>query len=207
MSQSSQIGIDRLDGTAAASAEDAFRQVYAEAFAEPPYDETEADVAAAFRRFRSQTRKITFRAVLATADDGRPVGMAYGHHLPPEAVWWGQLTEPVSEEMRREDGRRTFGLMELAVRAGWRRSGVAHRLHEALLTTFEAERILLNVHPDNRAAVAAYRAWGYRKVGDALPWPGAPLHDVMLLALDARRTAKTGPPPPGAMRGGPPAGT
>ncbi|GGR30517.1 hypothetical protein FHS38_004338 [Streptomyces netropsis] len=46
-----------------------------------------------------------------------------------------------------------------------------------------AERVLLNVHPDSKAAVAAYRAWGYRKVGDARPWVGADLHDVMLLDL------------------------
>ncbi|MFG2880711.1 GNAT family N-acetyltransferase [Streptomyces sp. NPDC048337] len=187
MSRSVQISIDQLDGAAAAVAEDSFRLVYAEAFAEPPYDETEADVSAAFRRFRSQTRKITFLGVLATTEDAQPVGMAYGYHLGPQTGWWGQLKEPVSEDMRREDGRRTFGLMELAVRAAWRRRGVARRLHEALLTTVDAERILLNVRPDSKAAVAAYRAWGYRKVGEALPWPGAPLHDVMVLTLDARQ--------------------
>lgn len=69
------------------------------------------------------------------------------------------------------------------MRAAWRRQGVARRLHDTLLATVDAERVLLNVHPDSEAAVAAYRAWGYRKVGDAHPWPGAPLHDVMLLDL------------------------
>ncbi|MGE7389329.1 GNAT family N-acetyltransferase [Streptomyces sp. NPDC004126] len=182
MSQSAQFNVERLDGTAAAKAEDAFRLVYAEAFAEPPYGETEADVAVAFRRFRSQARNSTFAGALATTVDGEPVGMAYGIRLGPQAVWWDQLTEPVPEDMRREDGRRTFGLMELAVRAAWRRQGLAHRLHDALIGTTDAERALLNVHPDNKAAVAAYRAWGYQKVGDAHPWPGAPLHYVMLLA-------------------------
>ncbi|MCX5145823.1 GNAT family N-acetyltransferase [Streptomyces sp. NBC_00320] len=182
MSQS-QIRVIRLDGSAAASAEDAFRLVYAEAFAEPPYAESDAEVSAAFRRFRAQTRKSTFRGALATTEDGRPVGMAYGYPLGPQTGWWDQLLEPVPEDMRREDGRRTFGLMELAVRAAWRRQGVARRLHDTLLATVDAERVLLNVHPDSEAAVAAYRAWGYRKVGDAHPWPGAPLHDVMLLDL------------------------
>ncbi|MFE5537381.1 GNAT family N-acetyltransferase [Streptomyces sp. NPDC056492] len=183
MSRSAPIAIEQLDGPAAALAEDAFRLVYAEAFAEPPYAETETDVAAAFRRFRSQIRKRTFLGFLATADDGEPVGMAYGYSLGPQTGWWDQLTEPVPEDMRREDGRRTFGLMELAVRAAWRRRGVARRLHETLLVTTDAERVLLNVHPDSQAAVAAYRAWGYRKVGDARPGAGAPLHAVMLLDL------------------------
>lgn len=90
---------------------------------------------------------------------------------------------PVPDEMRREDGRRTFGLMELAVRAAWRRQGIARRLHDAVLDGTEAERVLLNVHADSKAAVSAYRAWGYRKIGDARPWAGADLHDVMLLDL------------------------
>ncbi|MFF3861048.1 GNAT family N-acetyltransferase [Streptomyces sp. NPDC002209] len=182
MSQS-QISAVRLDGPAAARAQDAFRLVYAEVFAEPPYAETEAAVSAAFRRFRAQTRKSTFLGALATAEGGQPVGMAYGYALSPQTGWWDQLTELVPEEMRREDGHRTFGLMELAVRAAWRRQGVARSLHETLLAAVDAERVLLNVHPDSRAAVAAYRAWGYRKVGDAHPWAGAPLHDVMLLDL------------------------
>ncbi len=85
--------------------------------------------------------------------------------------------------MSREDGRRTFGLMELAVRRPRRRQGVARRLHETLLEGVEAQRVLLNVHPESRAASAAYRAWGYRKVGEARPWEGADLHDVMMLPL------------------------
>ncbi|MEU6482440.1 GNAT family N-acetyltransferase [Streptomyces sp. NPDC046887] len=183
MSPPEQIAVQRLDGPAAAGAEEAFRLVYAETFAEPPYEETGTEVAAAFRRFRSQTRKAGFRGALARASDGEAAGMAYGHPLGPRTGWWEQLTEPVSDEMRYEDGRRTFGLMELAVRAAWRGQGIARRLHDALLEGAEAERILLNVHPDSRAAAAAYRAWGYRRVGEARPWPGADPHEMMMLDL------------------------
>jgi ribosomal protein S18 acetylase RimI-like enzyme len=183
MTQQGTIEIERLDGPASAQAEDAFRLAYAEAFSEPPYNEIADDVTATFRRFRSQTRKATFRAVLARTEDGEPVGMAYGYPLGPTTRWWDQLTEPVPDEMRREDGHRTFGLMELAVRGPWRGQGIARRLHEALLDGIEAERVLLNVHPDSKAASAAYRAWGYQKVGEARPWEGADLHDVMLLDL------------------------
>ncbi|GHC62510.1 GNAT family N-acetyltransferase [Streptomyces cinnamoneus] len=181
MTQQGAITVERMNGSAAAGAEEAFRLVYAEAFAEPPYNETADDVAATFRRFRSQTRKGTFRAALARAEDDEPVGMAYGYPLGPNTGWWDQLTDPVSDDMRREDGHRTFGLMELAVRGPWRQQGIAHRLHETLLDGIEAERVLLNVHPDSKAASAAYRAWGYRKIGEARPWEGADLHDVMLL--------------------------
>ncbi|MGA4541858.1 hypothetical protein ACPA54_17915 [Uniformispora flossi] len=76
------IRIERLDGPHAAEAEDAIRLVYAEAFAEPPYTKTSVDVDANFRRFRSQTRKPTFRAPLArTEEDDEPIGIAYGYAL------------------------------------------------------------------------------------------------------------------------------
>ncbi|WP_345654433.1 hypothetical protein [Streptomyces siamensis] len=80
MAQQGIIAAERMDGSAALRAVDGFKLVYAEAFAEPPYDETEDDVAA-FRRFPVQVRNRTFRAALARAEDGGPIGMAYGHRL------------------------------------------------------------------------------------------------------------------------------
>ncbi|WP_424891254.1 GNAT family N-acetyltransferase [Streptomyces sp. XH2] len=180
------IAVEPLDGPAAARAEDAFRLVYASVFAEPPYNETEGDVAAGFRRFRSQTRKPGFRGALARTESGGPVGLAFGYPLSARTRWWDQLLVPVPEETRREDGRRTFGLMELAVRAPWRGQGIARRLHDAVLEDTRAERVLLNVRRDAAPAQAAYRSWGYRKVGEARPWDGAVLHDVMVLDLVTR---------------------
>ncbi|MFI1331387.1 GNAT family N-acetyltransferase [Streptomyces sp. NPDC020845] len=185
MTESETIVVERMDGPAAAQAEAEFRLVYAEVFAEEPYEETPDSVDASFRGFRSQVRRATFRGALARTIGGEPVGIAYGYPLSPSTGWWDRLTTPVSDELRREDGRRTFGLMELAVRAPWRRLGVARRLHEAVLAETTVERVLLNARPDVAAAQAAYRSWGYRKVGEAHPWDGADLHDVMVLDLRA----------------------
>ncbi|MEC4020026.1 GNAT family N-acetyltransferase [Streptomyces sp. H27-D2] len=187
MAQGGTIAVECMDGHAAAQAEGAFTLVYSEVFTAPPYNETEERVAATFRRFRSQTRKGTFRGALARTEDGEPVGIAYGYPLSPSTGWWDHFTKPVSDEMRREDGHRTLGLMELAVRTRWRGRGIAHRLHDAVIDGSGVERVLLNVHPDNEAAQAAYRAWGYRKVGEINPWQGAPLQDAMLLDLSRKR--------------------
>ncbi|MGW2631690.1 N-acetyltransferase family protein [Streptomyces chattanoogensis] len=175
--------VEPLDGPAAGRFESAFRLGYTEVFAEEPYEETPESVEKNLRRFRSQVRRATFRAVLARTADGEPVGIAYGYPLSPATGWWGHLVAPVPADVSREDGHRTFGLMEFAVRAPWRRLGVGRRMHEALLTGGKEERVLLNVHPDAAAAQAIYQSLGYRKVGEAHPWEGAALHDVTLLNL------------------------
>lgn len=184
------VRVEHLDGPGALRAEDALRTVYAEAFAGPPFHETAQDVDAAFRRFPVLAGRPAFRAVLARTPDGEPVGMAYGHALTADTVWWDELVDPVPEAVRREDGRRSFGLMELAVRGAWRGQGVARRLHRALLGTVRAERVLLNVHPRSLEARAAYRAWGYRTVGPASRFgtgEDAERLDLMLLDLTAAR--------------------
>ncbi|MGW4505374.1 GNAT family N-acetyltransferase [Streptomyces sp. NPDC004436] len=177
------VRVSRLDGPAAARAEDLFRLVYAEAFAEPPYRESAADVEAAFRRFRTHTAAPSFRGAPATAADAGPVGIAYGRPLAADTKWWEPLHDRTTDEDRREDGRRTFGLMEPAVRKAHRRRGVARRLHDALLSGTGAERAVLHVHAANTAAVAAYRAWGYEELATTRPWPGAAPHHVLLLPL------------------------
>ncbi|WAZ19757.1 GNAT family N-acetyltransferase [Streptomyces cinnabarinus] len=177
------VEVELVEGPAAARYEEAFRLIYAEAFAGPPYRVTAADVTDAFRHFPSLTARTGFRAALARTEDGEPAGMAYGSLFAPDTGWWDRLTERVPDGIRREDGHRSFGLMELAVLERWRGQGVARRLHERLLDGVGAERVLLNVHPESAAASAAYRAWGYRSIGRAHPWEDADPHDAMLLDL------------------------
>ncbi|WP_406092689.1 GNAT family N-acetyltransferase [Kitasatospora purpeofusca] len=176
------VTIRPLDGKQTAGLEGQLKAVFSEAFAEPPYGEGPADVERAFRRFRSQVRRRGFRAVVAF-DGDTVVGMAYGYPLSANTGWWDTLTDPVPDDLRREDGKRTFGLFELAVRPKWRRQGVATRMHHALVEDLDNARVMLNSRPEARAAQASYRAWGYQRVGSAIPWEGAARHDVMVLDL------------------------
>ncbi|WP_406292242.1 GNAT family N-acetyltransferase [Embleya sp. NBC_00896] len=168
-------------GPAAAAFEDETSALYGAVFGQPPYDKTPAEVAANAARFRAQTKKATFRLALAR-DAGTAVGIAYGYNLSPNTGWWDTLVEAVPEEVRRETGERTFGLIELAVLASYRRAGVGRDLHAAVLRGGTHERVLLNARPDAGPAQALYRSLGYRRVGTAYPWRGAALHDVLLLA-------------------------
>ncbi|MGR7003094.1 GNAT family N-acetyltransferase [Yinghuangia aomiensis] len=185
------IRIARLDGPQAAEAEDAIRLVYAEAFAEPPYNKTPTDVDGNFRRFRSQTKKPHLPG-RAGPDRGGRRTHRHRLRLRPERRyrWWDIVEPPVPHTMRSEDGHRTFGLMELAVRVPWRRQGIARKLHDTLLADLGgAERVILNARPDAEPAQAAYRAWGYRTIGQGRPWAGAGIHRIMLLTVADYRSA------------------
>lgn len=177
-----------LDGVQTAQLEPQLREVFAEAFAEAPYGEGPADVNRAFHRFRSQARRTGFRAAVAS-DGGRVVGMAYGYPLSASTGWWDTVLEQVPAEVRREDGKRTFGLFELAVRPSARRHGVATAMHQALINDLDQQRVMLNTRPEATAAQAAYKAWGYVRVGAAVPWEGAAVHDVMVLDLAGSKGA------------------
>ncbi|MFJ6771500.1 GNAT family N-acetyltransferase [Kitasatospora sp. NPDC091257] len=174
--------VQLLNGEQTVELESELKQVFAEAFAEPPYGEGPADVERAFRRFRSQTRRRGFRSAIAS-DDDTVVGMAYGYPLSAGTGWWDTLTDPAPADLRHEDGERTFGLFELAVRPQWRRQGIASRMHHVLIEALDNSRVMLNTRPEATNAQAAYRAWGYRRVGSAIPWEGAARHDVMVLDL------------------------
>ncbi|WP_436772540.1 N-acetyltransferase family protein [Yinghuangia sp. YIM S09857] len=169
----------RLDGADAGQAEDAVRLVYSQVFAQPPYGKTADEVAANMRRFARQIKREGFRAAVAY-DGDEPVGIGYGYPLSSSTGWWDVVEPPVSDDVRRENGRRTFGLIELAVRPPWRGRGVVRHLHDLVVDGPE-ERVILNTRPDADAAQAAYRSWGYERIGRGHPWDGAGLHDILLL--------------------------
>lgn len=174
--------IARYTGADAAAMQTTLEPVIAAAFAQAPYFETRDEGSPALARFASQARKPGFSLVTAETGDN-VVGLAFGYTLPVTTGWWRNVLEPVDAETAREDGNRTFGLFELAVHPDWQRRGVGTELHRALLDGRSEERVLLNCRPDAVAAQAAYTSWGYRRVTSTIPWPGAPVYDVLVLDL------------------------
>jgi len=174
------VRIARHDGDAARALRPSLEEVVAAAFAGPPYFEDRTGGSPALSRFDAQTRRTGFALVTAEADE-EPVGLAFGYTLPAATGWWDDVLEPVDDDMRREDGTRTFAVFELAVVPSWQRRGVAGALHRELLRGRAEERAILNCRPDALGAQAAYAAWGYRRVTSVVPWEGAPVYDVLVL--------------------------
>ncbi|MFE6176066.1 GNAT family N-acetyltransferase [Streptomyces sp. NPDC056464] len=176
---------DLHEATEAASQLDAFLHAYEEVYQEPPYCEGPSDVAEFIEHYQVQAQPPGIRLVLAREGD-EVVGFTYGYLLAPDTRWWQNLQEvPLPDAFTREDGQRTFVIIELAVRKPWRRRGIAAELHAQLLAGLDVERLTLTMRPEPEAAPAqsAYAAWGYRKVGVSHPWDDAPLYDCMVREL------------------------
>jgi GNAT superfamily N-acetyltransferase len=177
-----ELGFGRLDGAQAAAHGEELEALHAEVYADPPYSGN-GDRAGFARRFAVQRRQPGF--VLAEArHGGYLVGYAAGLPLRPSTSWWRGLTTPLPGAVTAEHPGRTFALVELLVRASWRRQGIGRELHDLVLAGRPEERATLTVLPAAIPAQAALQGWGWHKVGRVRdPEPGAPVFDVLLLAI------------------------
>ncbi|MDT0309367.1 GNAT family N-acetyltransferase [Streptomyces sp. DSM 44917] len=184
--RSMPVTVRREEGAdAVLAALDSLLPLYAEVYAEPPYHEGPEGIADFIHLYHHQARQRPGVRVAFAQDDGQTVGFAFGFRLPADTAWWTGALTPLPPDLTREDGRRTFAVVELGVRKPWRRRGIARRLHAALLEGQPVERATLTVRPEPEAAPAraAYTAWGYRPLTATRPWPEAPLYTAMILPL------------------------
>jgi GNAT superfamily N-acetyltransferase len=175
----SEITFRLLDGARAEGHEDELRALRAEVCAD--------DAASFAARFRVMRRQPGF--VLAEArHGGYLVGYAFGMPLRPSTSWWRNLTTPLPDGVTTEHPGRTFALVELLVRASWRRQGIAGTLHDLILENRPEERATLTVLPTATPAQQAFRKWGWRKVARTRDTePGSPVSDVLLTTLPPHR--------------------
>jgi ribosomal protein S18 acetylase RimI-like enzyme len=180
------ITFELLDGRQAGAHADELQVLHAEVYADPPYGRTD-DAAVFADRFRVQRRQPGF--VLAEArHGGYLVGYASGMPLRPSTSWWRELTTPLPAEVTTEHPGRTFALVELLVRAPWRRQGIAQTLHDLILANRPEERATLTVMPTATPAQNAFQKWGWRKVARTRdPRPDSPVSDVLVTTLPANR--------------------
>jgi GNAT superfamily N-acetyltransferase len=175
-----EITFQLLDGAQAAADAAELQALHAEVYADE-------DAGRFAGRFRVQRRQPGF--VLAEArSGGYLIGYAAGMPLRPATSWWRGLTAPLPEEVTAEPVGRTFALVELLVRAPWRRQGIARTLHDLVLAGRPEERATLTVPPAAAAAQHAFRSWGWRRVGRTRDpdEPGSPVSDVLVIPLPLR---------------------
>jgi GNAT superfamily N-acetyltransferase len=172
-----------LGGAEAAGHAADLQALHTEVFASPPFRLSEEEVPFA-RRVRVHSRQPGF--VLAEARrGGYLLGYAAGLPLRPSTSWWRDLTAPLPDEVTAEYPGRTFALVDLVVRASWRRQGIGQTLHDLVLRNRREERATLTVLPAAASAQTAFLDWGWQKVGRTRDSPGDSVSDVLLRALPA----------------------
>ncbi len=135
---------------------------------------------------------------VATASAGDElVGFAYGHRLPPTTRWWQGFLEPVPAELATEYDGRTFAIIDVAVRPGWRRQGIGRRLLDTLLASRSEERATLAVQPWAEESHIFYKRLGWHYVGrlPGVAGESAPFFDIYWLPLRTPPTAPGDTPP------------
>jgi ribosomal protein S18 acetylase RimI-like enzyme len=180
------IAVETVGGERAASHLGELRTLYAEVYADPPYEWGDEHATLFTERFHAQSRQAGF--TLVEARDGHDLaGIAFGMAIKPTAGTsgaWQDLTSTLPAEVTAEWPGRTFFIVELLVRAPWRRQHIAEAMHDLLLKDRPEERAMLTALPAAEPAQAAYRKWGWRKVAQKRnPLPGSPLFDVLLKQL------------------------
>lgn len=138
-------------------------------------------------RLQVQRRQDGF-ALVEARDGPELAGAAFGVTLQPSTPWWHHLTTTLPAEITTEQPGRTFALVEMLVRAPWRRHHIAQAMHDLLLANRSEERATLTVLPAAAPAQSAYRKWGWRKLAQKRnPLPGSALFDVFIRPLSAHR--------------------
>ena len=175
----SGITLHRLDGKQAAAHEDELQVVHRENYGAADHEAVFAG------RLRVWRRQQGF--VLAEARHGDYlVGFAAGMPLRSSTSWWKGLTTVLPAEVTAEHPGRTFALMDLLVRASWRRQGIAGSLHDLILSGRPEERATVAVPSGASVAQRAFRTWGWTRIGRTRGSdPGSPVLDVLVLALPA----------------------
>lgn len=193
MSDSAQAGVDQLTvtiyGTDTSLGQCAtVRDLYAEIYAESPYNEGSAEVEDFAAGWHRTIDQCNFRLVIARRGD-EPIGFSFGVQLRVRTKWWKGALAPLPDDITTEYPGRTFAIIEIAVRYPYRQRGVGRQLHTHLIAGLSEERITLLVRPEAPVPRQAYLSWGYQTVGRIQPFPGAPVYDAMIKNLCSQNTA------------------
>jgi GNAT superfamily N-acetyltransferase len=182
------VSFQRYDAAQARQLSETVETVYRAAYVEAIASGRPWNSAPAFmKRFRRYSSRPDLDLVIAYHNHV-PIGQTWGWPLRKDDQWWNGLKSEPDAEFTHEDGRRTFAVSEIMVSSIWAGKGIAHAMHDTLLSKRHERRATLLVRPDNPAR-QAYERWGWTKVTQLRPeWEDAPLFDVLILDLASLRS-------------------
>lgn len=123
-----------------------------------------------------------FQAALGYVD-GALVGAVMGCPLPPETLWWRDLTDVSDPQLAIEWENRTFAICEAFVDPAYQRHRLGVRMVADLLSQRPEERTSMAVAETNTRVWGALQRLRFQHVGDLIPFPGWRSHRMLVRAL------------------------
>lgn len=164
-------------------------ELYAEVFAEPPYDEERSESAASFEsRARRYAAEKPEPRLLIAREDSHVVGLVLGSGTARGDWWWDRLEAALPADRKREWLHpECFSVAELAVAASHRRRGLAAALMDSALSGLPYEIALLGCYQDALPAQRLYSGLGWAVIDPAVRVTEARAIQVMGIRLHERR--------------------
>ncbi|WP_457031844.1 GNAT family N-acetyltransferase [Kitasatospora sp. P5_F3] len=137
-------------------------------------------VEAFVRRLEQLATEPGFELVLGY-DSDVPVGYAYGNTVDAADRYWKRMAEPLPDGWTDAP---VLALREIGVRAPWRGTGAARRIHDGLLAHRTEDRVTLMVNPlaGDGKVQALYGTWGYQAFNSQPPSADSPRLTAMVLS-------------------------
>ncbi|SEG75999.1 Acetyltransferase (GNAT) family protein [Thermomonospora echinospora] len=166
------LSAEHLDAAATLALSDQVEPLYRSCFSEPPWNETEEELAACGLRLSRAVCRPGFRALAVRDTDGTLLALCYGWPTPPNLTGcdvYARLTAAIGSTAAHDLTRGAFEIAELMVAPRARGRGIGGRL----LTTITAPwpRAWLSTLLDSPAA-RLYQRHGWRRACP-LPHPGS----------------------------------
>jgi ribosomal protein S18 acetylase RimI-like enzyme len=173
------VKFERVDGPGTLAMFDEVQTVYHAAF--PSYD-----LADHRTRTTRQAKSPGFSMVTARTSDGEMLGFAYGLPLSAQSTWWSGLDPSPDDGFVRENGARTFAVIDLCVTSQAQGHGLGHQLMDALLDSRPEERATLASAPHEVENQKMYERWGWHEVGQIPGSAGATEATFLLYVIAVR---------------------
>lgn len=154
-------------------------RVYREAFAEPPYNEGEAQAENAASSLAQHSRREGFRLLVARDETGQVVGFSYGYKSQPGQWWHDYVSRLLTPEERTNWLSNCFEFVEVAVLPSVQGQGIGGKLHDALLAGLPYETAVLSTYSGENRARNLYRRRGWATLVPDLTFPGSDLPMVV----------------------------
>lgn len=159
--------------------------LFCESFFHHHYSTRDFEVAKA--NILKHTKHKGFKGIVALNAEGEVIGFAYGYPSQQGQFYRQQLERVLTKEKRIEWMSDAFEFVSLAVRADYRRQGVATLLHQELLDGLPNKKVMLTAGESNIPAKHFYEKMGWTVIEESVVIiPGIEQQTIMGLVMENR---------------------